>query len=73
MKQVSETYLMALMDERAILKDAVAAGDNIASLAREMLDSAKRVRAQGWSGEMAEYTRGSVDFWANQVRKYSND
>ena len=72
MKEVSSSYIMALTDERALLKDAIAAGDNIAELARDMLVSAKRVRAQGWSGEMAEYMRGSVDFWANQVEKHTN-
>lgn len=72
MKEVSSSYIMALTDERAILKEAIAAGDDIAQLARDMLTSAKRVRAQGWSGDMADYMRGSVDFWTNQVKKYAN-
>ena len=63
---------MALTVEGAILKYAIAAGDDIAELARDMLNSAKRTRAMGWSGEMADYMRGSVDFWANQVKKHAN-
>lgn len=72
MKEVSSSYIMALTDERAILKEAIAAGANIAELARDMLASIERTRAMGWSGEMADYMRGSVDFWTNQVKKHAN-
>jgi hypothetical protein len=65
---VHEMYMEALRDERAILKRAIAEGDNIAELAREMLDNCKRTLARGWSGDMAHYMRGSRDFWANQVK-----
>lgn len=72
MKEVSSSYIMALTDERAILKEAIAAGVNIADLARDMLASIERTRAMGWSGDMADYMRGSVDFWTNQAKKHAN-
>lgn len=70
-KQVHEAYLMALTDERAILRQAIQDGEHIPQLARDMLANCKATMARGWSGDMAHYMRGSVDFWANQVKKWS--
>lgn len=67
---VHEAYLMALSDERSILRQAVADGEDIGKLARDMLESCNATMARGWSGDMADYVRGSRDFWANQVRKW---
>ena len=69
MKKVyHQSYLDALRDERAILNKAIADGDNIAELARDMLASTKAALAGGWSADMAHYMRGSRDFWANQAK-----
>lgn len=69
---VSQSYLDGIADERAILRQAIADGEtDLAALARDMLDNINRTIAQGWSGEMAEYMRGSRDFWRNQVKKYA--
>lgn len=69
---VSQSYLDGIRDERAILRQAIADGEtDLAALARDMLDNINRTIAQGWSGEMAEYMRGSRDFWRNQVKKYA--
>lgn len=69
---VSQSYLDGIRDERAVLRQAIADGEtDLAALARDMLDNISRTIAQGWSGEMAEYMRGSRDFWRNQVKKYA--
>lgn len=69
---VSQSYLDGIADERAILRQAIADGEtDLAALARDMLDNINRTIARGWSGEMAEYMRGSRDFWRNQVKKYA--
>ena len=71
-KTVSSTYLMALTNGRAVLKQAIADGEtDLAQLARDMLANIETTYARGWSGEMAEYMRGSRDFWLNQVNKYA--
>lgn len=70
-KEVHESYLMAISDERAILRQAILDGENIPQLARDMLANCKATLAKGWSGDMAQYMRGSVDFWSNQVKKWS--
>lgn len=69
---VSQSYLDGIQDERAILRQAIADGEtDLAGFARDMLDNINRTIAQGWSGEMAEYMRGSRDFWRNQAKKYA--
>ena len=69
---VSQSYLDGVADERAFLRRAIADGEaDLAGLAREMLDTINRAVARGWSGEIAEYMRGSRDFWRNQVKKYA--
>ena len=71
-KTVTDTYLMAITDERAVLKQAIADGEtDLAQLARDMLANIEATYARGWSGEMAEYMRGSRDFWRNQAKKYA--
>jgi hypothetical protein len=68
---VSQAYLMGIHDERELLQQE---RDEFArdplGFASEMLASAQLTLAQGFSGEMAEYMRGSRDFWANQVRNH---
>lgn len=69
---VTQSYLSGMADERAILRQAIADGEtDLAGLARDMLDNIDRTIARGWSGEMAEYMRGSRDFWRHQVKKYA--
>jgi hypothetical protein len=70
-KAIHEAYLLAITDERAILRKAMQDGEDIPSLASEMLESCKRTMAQGWAGDMAHYMRGSRDFWQTQVNKWS--
>lgn len=72
MQTVSQSYLDGISDERAILRQAIADGEtDLAGLARDMLDNINRTIARGWSGEMAEYMRGSRDFWRHQLKKYA--
>lgn len=71
MDKVSQAYLMGIRDEREILEAEIAAGEtDLPKLAEDMLASVKRTLAQGFAGEMAQYMRGSRDFWANQVKKH---
>lgn len=70
MKTVHQSYLMALTDERAILKQAIADGEDIATLARDMLANCNATLRKGWSGDMLQYMRGTRDFWALQASKY---
>jgi len=65
---VHEAYLMALCDERALLKQAIADGESLPELARDMLANIEATYARGWAGNMAHYMRGSRDFWKNQVK-----
>lgn len=67
---VSAAYLLGLSDERALLRDMVQRGEYVPAVdAPAMLATAKATRARGWSGDMAEYMRASVDFWAGQCAK----
>lgn len=69
---VSSAYLMGITDERQLLNsDAEEFAKDPLAYSRDMLTGVKRTLARGFSGDMAEYVRGSRDFWSNQVRKYS--
>ena len=70
MQTVSSTYLDALLDERKILRQAIADGENLATLSRDMLANAEATLARGWSQPMLDSMRGSRDFWRLQVKKY---
>lgn len=66
---VTEAYLMGIRDERQILKAEIAAGEtDLLGFSRSMLASVEATRKQGFGGEMAEYMKGSRDFWRNQVK-----
>ena len=68
-RTVSEAYLMGIRDERRLYKILQAEGADMRVEARSLLTNIKATLAEGFSGEMAEYMRGSRDFWANQVRR----
>lgn len=71
-KTVSEAYLMGIRDERELLQqDADEFARDPLAFSKAMLASVRLTLNQGYSGDMAEYMRGSRDFWANQVRKFS--
>lgn len=68
-QSVSQSYLQAIRDERQLLREMQARGDYEARRdAPAMLDTIKRTMAQGFSGDMADYMRGSRDFWRNQCK-----
>lgn len=67
-KTVSQAYLMGLSDERGLLRDMVKRGENLATEAPAMLASVESTLARGFSGDMAEYMRGSRDFWRHQCK-----
>lgn len=71
-KPVTQAYLLALSDERALLRDMAARGDDLAIEAPAMLASAKAQQGRGYAGDMADYIRGSVDFWRNQCAKLAS-
>lgn len=69
---VTAAYLMGIKDERELLQQERDEFTNDPlGFSRDMLASARLTLNQGFSGDMAEYMRGSRDFWSNQVRKYS--
>ncbi len=70
MQTVSSTYLDTLLDERKILRRAIADGDDLATLSRDMLANAEATLALGWSGPMLDSMRAGRDFWRLQVKKY---
>jgi hypothetical protein len=70
MQTVSSTYLDALRDEREILRQAIADGEDLATLSRDMLANVEATIARGWSGPMLDYMRAGRDFWRHQVKKY---
>lgn len=69
MKTVSQAYLDALIDERALLNRLKAEGGLDLHSARGILANCKATRARGWTGEIAESMRASADFWRLQVKK----
>ena len=66
---VTASYLLGIRDERALLREMVARGDDLAREAPAMLASIEATLARGFSGETAEYMRGGRDFWRNQCAK----
>jgi hypothetical protein len=70
MQTVSSTYLDALRDEREILRRAIADGEDLATLSRDVLANAEATLARGWSGPMLDAMRAGRDFWRLQVKKY---
>ena len=70
MQTVSSTYLDALLDERKILRQAIADGEDLATLSRDMLANVEATLARGWSGPMLDSMRAGRDFWRHQVKKY---
>lgn len=72
MQTVTSSYLDGIRDERDLLRQCIADGEpDLAALARDMLDNIERTIEQGWSGPMADYMRGSRDFWRNQIKKHN--
>lgn len=68
---VTQAYLLGIRDEREMLKSAIRHGErDLQRLSREMLANIELTRAQGFSGEMADYMRGGRDFWRNQLKKH---
>lgn len=67
---VSQAYLLGIRDERELLERERAEYErDPLGFSREMLASVNLTRGQGFSGDMAEFMRGSRDFWRNQVSK----
>jgi hypothetical protein len=68
-KTVTQAYLLGIRDEREFFSSLPPA-ERIAD-ASLYLDNIERTLNEGFSGDMAEYMRGSRDFWRNQIRKHS--
>lgn len=67
---ISQSYLLAIRDERALLNAMIARGEyEPAKDAPAILANIREIMAQGFSGDMAEYMRGSRDFWIGQVSR----
>jgi len=67
---VTQAYLLGIRDERAVLREMQARGEYDPAIdAPAMLASIEQTRARGFSGDMAEYMRGGLDFWRGQVAK----
>jgi hypothetical protein len=64
---ISQAYLLGIQDERALLRDLQSRGEYDAHLDAPAMLAAERTLARGFAGAMAEYMRGSRDFWRNQV------
>ena len=67
---VTQAYLLGIRDERALMREMQARGEYDPAIdAPAMLASVQRTKARGFSGDMAEYMRGGIDFWRGQVAK----
>lgn len=66
---VSAAYIDGIRDERALLRQMQAAGEDVSSMAPEILRNIESTLKGFTSGPVAESLRGGRDFWRNQIRK----
>ena len=68
-QSVSQSYLQAIRDEgSSCVKCRRAATMRRGAMRLPCSTLSKRTMAQGFSGDMADYMRGSRDFWRNQCK-----
>lgn len=66
---VTESYLLGVRDERALLSDVKKRGEYDATFARDALANIESTMRKGFAGDMREYFRGGRDFWRNQMKR----